>query len=233
MRTLVPGLSRRHGEARQRRMWRTNIPTSSAAPARVLAGRAAGLDLFVLDAPHLFDRPGNPYLGPDGRDWPDNAIRFAALARVGADIGFGVIPGLRARSRACPRLAGGARLGLSAFRRPAEAGNDDHDPQPGVPGPLSDGSVSRPRPSGQRDDDRRRRIFRRRRLPEGRDPAIADAITTVSPTYAAEIMTPEFGMALDGLLQLSRLRSAWHPQRDRRGRLESCDRPGPRPALQR
>ena len=35
-------------------------------PARVLAGNAAGLDLFAIDAPHLYDRPGNPYLGPDG-----------------------------------------------------------------------------------------------------------------------------------------------------------------------
>ena len=33
-------------------------------PARVLAGAAAGLDLFAIDAPHLYDRPGNPYLGP-------------------------------------------------------------------------------------------------------------------------------------------------------------------------
>ena len=61
------------------------------APARLLVGRAAGLDLFAIDAPHLFDRPGNPYLGPDGTDWPDNARRFAALARVGADIGLGVL----------------------------------------------------------------------------------------------------------------------------------------------
>src|SRR5271165_1656705 len=60
-------------------------------PARVLAGAAEGLDLFAIDAPHLYDRPGNPYVGPDGRDWPDNARRFAALARVGADIGLGAI----------------------------------------------------------------------------------------------------------------------------------------------
>ena len=33
--------------------------------ARLLAGRIAGdIQLLVLDAPHLFDRPGNPYLGP-------------------------------------------------------------------------------------------------------------------------------------------------------------------------
>ena len=48
-------------------------------PGAAAAGGRAGLDLFVLDAPHLYDRPGNPYVGPDGRDWPDNAPRFAAL----------------------------------------------------------------------------------------------------------------------------------------------------------
>ena len=52
----------------------------------------AELDLFVLDAPHLFARPGNPYVAPDGVDWPDNARRFAALARTAAAIGQGAIP---------------------------------------------------------------------------------------------------------------------------------------------
>src|ERR1700761_6831952 len=42
-------------------------------PARIVAGNAVGLDLFAIDAPHLYDRPGNPYLGPNGLDWADNA----------------------------------------------------------------------------------------------------------------------------------------------------------------
>src|SRR5437870_7070648 len=51
------------------------------APARMVAGRSeTGLEIIALDAPHLYDRPGNPYLGPDGHDWPDNHLRFAALA---------------------------------------------------------------------------------------------------------------------------------------------------------
>ena len=58
----------------------------------MLSGSSAGLDLFVLDAPHLFARPGNPYSAPDGADWPDNAIRFAALGRIAADIGQGSVP---------------------------------------------------------------------------------------------------------------------------------------------
>src|SRR5262249_24378598 len=61
--------------------------------ARILAGAAAGLNLFVLDAPHLYDRPGDPYRRPDGKDWPDNALRFAALAQAAARIGRGLVPG--------------------------------------------------------------------------------------------------------------------------------------------
>ena len=51
--------------------------------ARVLRADAGGLDLFVLDAPHLYARPGGPYAAPDGSDWPDNPFRFAALGASG------------------------------------------------------------------------------------------------------------------------------------------------------
>ena len=39
-------------------------------PARVRAGKPRGLDLFVLDAPHLYDRDGGPYADRRGQDFP-------------------------------------------------------------------------------------------------------------------------------------------------------------------
>src|SRR5690606_6020641 len=38
--------------------------------------------VWLVNIPGYFDRPGNPYLGADGRDWPDNAARFAAFCRA-------------------------------------------------------------------------------------------------------------------------------------------------------
>ena len=62
-------------------------------PARLLAGKSHGLDLLILDAAHLYARPGNPYVGADGRDWPDNALRFAALSACAASIARGSVRG--------------------------------------------------------------------------------------------------------------------------------------------
>ena len=62
-------------------------------PARILETDLDGHALLVLDAPALFERGGGPYGGPDGRDWPDNWRRFAALARAGADLASGVVAG--------------------------------------------------------------------------------------------------------------------------------------------
>ena len=60
-------------------------PDLFGGPARVMAGEVAGLSMLLLDAPHLFDRDGGPYSGPQG-DWPDNDIRFAGLSWAGAAI---------------------------------------------------------------------------------------------------------------------------------------------------
>ncbi len=57
----------------------TDLPGTDNA--RLILGRMPdGAPAYALDAPALFARPGNPYLGPDGKDWPDNPQRFAALS---------------------------------------------------------------------------------------------------------------------------------------------------------
>jgi len=65
-------------------VWQSDAVQGGAA--RLLSVTADGIDLLLLDAPHLFDRVGNIYLDADGKDWPDNALRFGALSQVAAEI---------------------------------------------------------------------------------------------------------------------------------------------------
>src|SRR5436305_78596 len=51
MRTLVPGYPTVQDALEDREVLHT-FPSMHGAPARLVAGRAAGLDLLVLDAPH-------------------------------------------------------------------------------------------------------------------------------------------------------------------------------------
>ena len=169
-------------------------------PARVLSGRSTGLDLLVLDAPHLFARPGNPYLSPDGVDWPDNGIRFAALGRIAADIGLGSIPSFvpdvvhahdwqAGLTHAYLQYSGRPRPGtVMTVHNLAYQGQFPREmlSQIGLPpesftvdGVEYYGSIG----------------FLKAGL------RFADHITTVSPTYATEIQQPQEGMGLDGLLR--------------------------------
>ena len=60
-------------------------------PARLVEARAGNIDLLLLEAPHLYDRPGNPYLGADGNDWPDNHLRYGALCKAAAKVAGGAL----------------------------------------------------------------------------------------------------------------------------------------------
>ena len=153
-------------------------------PARVLAGRAAGLDLFVLDAQHLFDRVGNPYLSPDRRDWGDNAQRFAALARVHAHDWQAALTPVYLHYDGGPRPKTIVTIHNLAFQGHFPASIRDAIGLP--PNAMSIDGVEYFAGVGY--------------LKGGLQ--FADRITTVSPTYAREIMTTEFGMALDGLLRV-------------------------------
>ena len=56
-------------------------PVFGAATVRLLRGRLpdSGVTAYVIDAPFLYRREGNPYVGPDGHDWIDNHRRFGLL----------------------------------------------------------------------------------------------------------------------------------------------------------
>src|ERR1700724_716170 len=57
-------------------------------------GRAStrdGLPIYVLLCAQLYDRPGNPYGDEQGRDWPDNDVRFARFASAAAELALGTL----------------------------------------------------------------------------------------------------------------------------------------------
>ncbi|PWB83930.1 MAG: glycogen synthase GlgA [Methylocystaceae bacterium] len=169
-------------------------------PATLLAAEASGLDLFVLDAPHLYARPGGPYVDEEGKDYADNAFRFAALAKAGSAIGRGLLESFRpdilhahdwqaGLAPAYLHYSGGPRPGaLFTIHNIAFQGKfqksilDDLGLPPhsfALEGVEYYGGVG----------------FLKAGL------QFADRITTVSPSYAVEITTAEFGMGLEGLLR--------------------------------
>ncbi|KQX57654.1 MULTISPECIES: glycogen synthase GlgA [unclassified Ensifer] len=170
-------------------------------PATVFAAEIDGLDLLVLDQPELYARDGGPYVDATGRDYVDNFRRFAALSLAAAEIAGGdVVSGWKpdivhahdwqtaltpvymhfGPAAATPtvmtihNIAFQGQFGALVFPElalPAEAFSMQFVEYYGDVGFLKGGLQT------------------------------ADAITTVSPSYAQEILTPEFGMGLEGLLK--------------------------------
>jgi starch synthase len=176
------------------------FPDLFGGAARILGGRARGLDLFVLDAPHLFDRPGNPYVGPDGLDWPDNAFRFAALAKAAAVIGQGLVAGFAPDAVHAHDWQAGltaAYLHYGGGPRPAAILTVHNLAYQGqFPAELLDELGLPPRSLAVSGVEHFGAIgFLKAAL------QLSDWITTVSPSYAIEIQRPETGMGFDGLLR--------------------------------
>ena len=199
VRTIVPGYPSVLGALKSVKIAMT-IGDSFGAPARLLAGKAAGMDILALDAPHLFDRPGNPYAGPDGMDWPDNPRRFAALSRAAADVALGAVDGYQPDIVHAHDWQAGLTLAYMNFA---------HSRRPGTVMTIHNLAFQ-----GQFAAS----LFPLLGLPPeafslngieyyggvGYLKAglhYADRVTTVSPGYAAEIRTPEAGMGFDGLLR--------------------------------
>lgn len=170
---------------------------------RLLAARHpdSGVPIFLLDCPSLYDRGGGLYQSEDGRDWHDNALRFALLNHVGAMIadGAGVDDWRPDVVHTHDWHAGLLPLLLSARAapRPATVHTIHNLAYQGVFSAGQSGSLGLP------DDARVHSACEFYGQLSFLKAAIvsADALTTVSPTYAGEILTPEYGCGLDALLR--------------------------------
>jgi starch synthase len=202
VRVLLPGYAGTLAAAGQTRVVARLAP-APGLPAALLreAPLADGLRLWLIDAPALYARDGGPYADTAGRDWPDNAQRFALLARTAAELGSARSPlawrpdvvhcnDWQAALAAAFLHFDGARqaAALLTIHNLAFQGNFDAAlvTQLGLPASCytSEGVEFYGRFS-----------FLKAGI------VYADALTTVSPTYAREIQTAAFGCGLDGLLR--------------------------------
>ena len=178
-------------------------PCFGALRVRLMLGRmpGTGLPVYVVDSPYMFRRPGGPYEDPQGQPWPDNAQRFALLGWLAAHVAEGDADESWApdvvhahdwhAAMTCTYMADHAATrsvsvftvhnlayqGLFAMQDAPLLGLASRWMSPG--GLEYHGQLS----------------FMKAGL------NFADRVTTVSPTYAREIATPEFGCGLDGVVR--------------------------------
>jgi starch synthase len=173
-----------------------------AQPLDILEGRLPGSEVTVWLVDHApsFARPGNPYMAPTGREWPDNADRFDLFSRACAQLALDKA-GLRWRADVVHahdwqtgfvpmylRLTAGAPPVVFTIHNLAYQGNYPWSTfeRLGLPAHLwhADGLEFHGQMS-----------FMKAGI------AFSDRINTVSPNYAREIQTAQFGFGMDGLLQ--------------------------------
>jgi len=194
-------------------------------PVRILAGRLPGskVTLYLVDSPQHFDRAGNPYTMKAGSAWPDNAERFTAFCRATEALAMDSA-GLDWQ----PDIVH-CNDWQSALVPPLLARHDEH--------PATLFTIHNLAYQGLFDW----KVFKELDLPADfwstealefhnqfsfikGGLVFADWITTVSPTYAEEIQTSDYGYGLEGLIRHRQDNltgivngvdySVWNPGRD-------------------
>jgi starch synthase len=175
-----------------------DVPTGTggSVPVSVLSGEARGYRLRLIDHPPSFDRP--EYYVADGADYVDNGFRFMLLGRAAleamraegrpADVvhahdweGAPAILLLRHRYGQIAALGAPATV-LTCHNLAYHGWVPRHEVQPQLDLPAEVGA-----PDGV--DLLREGIL------------AADIVNTVSPTYARESLSPEYGSGVDDALR--------------------------------
>jgi starch synthase len=175
------------------------------APADLVQVKLPGqvTPVYLLKSALLYHRPGNPYLGPDGLDWEDNGLRFAALGWAAASLGQGLDPAW------VPDVIHGhdwhAGLAPAYVRAFADAGHPVPATVFTVHNLAYQGLFHRALlaalglPSAQFEVQGLEFFGQVSFMKAGLN--YADRLTTVSPTYADEIVSAPQGFGLEGVLR--------------------------------
>ncbi len=179
--------------------------------------------VWLVDSPHHFDREGGPYADGSGQDWPDNAERFTIFCRAAEKIALdqaglnwqpdivhcndwqsGLTPALLAQASSRPAT-------VFTIHNLAYQGLFSWDDFRALHLPPAFWSMHAMEFYDQFSFIKGGIIF-------------ADMLSTVSPQYAREICTPEFGCGLEDLLSQRSGRlvgilngadySQWNPAKD-------------------
>ncbi|MBL4928063.1 glycogen synthase GlgA [Fuscibacter oryzae] len=164
----------------------------------VYQGEVAGMTVLALDAPHLFDREGGPYNGAQG-DWWDNPQRFAALSWVAAQVARHGIDGWKPDVLHAHDWQAGLAPAYLAYGGSGGVGTVMTVHNIAFQGQAPAGLIDELRlPRSQFYPDALEYFGTLSSLKAGL--VTADKVTTVSPHYAEELMRPEFGMGLQGII---------------------------------
>jgi len=202
-RLILPGYPAILDAIQAPRLVREAGPAFGALRVRLLRGTlaASGLPAYVIDAPYLFRRDGGPYQNAKGEEWPDNAQRFGLLGWLAAHLAAGDADDdwqadiVHAHdwhaALACTYIAGHpGRMARSVF--------SIHNLAFQGLFPLPDATLLN-LPARWLTSDGLEFHGQLNFMKAGL--VHADAVTTVSPSYAREIATPEFGCGLEGVIR--------------------------------
>jgi starch synthase len=206
--------------------WIGRLPGRGAIPGCRIGETClpSGLVLCLVGAPSLYDRNGTPYNTPEGRDWPDNDLRFARLSLAAAEIargrgGLGWSPDLLhvhdwpgGLAPGYLRWDGTKIPSVMTIHNIAYQGNFPATQCQRLAIPDAAFDINGLEFHGEVSFLKAGTYY-------------ANHVTTVSPSYAKEIATPQSGAGLHGLIQgragrgelsgiVNGIDEGWDPRRD-------------------